>query len=117
MNAGHFEQISDCWSPEEQPAGSAAGGGLAAVSAQVTNGNLYAFTKASRQLRMSKPLRRWQRHHPHPEHGFVADIDVCVRLPDVRPRCAGWRANSAIGGADAWLAGGRLPKPWGRVRT
>jgi hypothetical protein len=20
MNAGHFEQISDCWSPEEQPA-------------------------------------------------------------------------------------------------
>ena len=28
--------------------GSAAGGGLAAVSAQVTNGNLYAFTKASR---------------------------------------------------------------------
>src|SRR6202045_3967876 len=48
MNAGHFEQISDCWSPEEQPAGSAAGGGLAAVSAQVTNGNLYAFTKASR---------------------------------------------------------------------
>ena len=24
---------------------------------------------------------------------------------------------SAIGGADAWLAGGRLPKPWGRVRT
>jgi hypothetical protein len=20
MNAGHFEQISDCWSPEQQPA-------------------------------------------------------------------------------------------------
>jgi hypothetical protein len=20
MNAGHFEQLSDCWSPEEQPA-------------------------------------------------------------------------------------------------
>ena len=27
------------------------------------------------------------------------------------------RANTATGGAGAWLAGGRLPKPWGRVRT
>jgi len=27
------------------------------------------------------------------------------------------RANTAIGGAGAWLAGGRSPKPWGRVRT
>jgi len=27
------------------------------------------------------------------------------------------RANTAIGGAGAWLAGGRSQKPWGRVRT
>jgi hypothetical protein len=59
--------------------------------------------RGNRRLQNGQPFLRWQRHHPHPEHGFVADIDVCVRLPDVRPRCAGWRANSAIGGADAWL--------------
>ena len=33
-------------------------------------------------------------------------------VPDV-----GTKTKMAIGGADAWLAGGRSPKPWGRVRT
>jgi hypothetical protein len=31
--------------------------------------------------------------------------------------CRATAVKTAIGGADAWLAGGRSLKPWGRVRT
>jgi len=44
-----------------------------------------------------QPLLRWQRHHPHPEHGFVADINIVLArerqlavIADAEHREASW---------------------------
>src|SRR5260370_30856165 len=34
--------------------------------------------RGNRRLQNEQPLLRWQRHHPHPEHGFVADVDIVL---------------------------------------
>src|SRR5260370_14163896 len=34
--------------------------------------------RGNRHLQNEQPLLRWQRNHPHPEHGFVADVDIVL---------------------------------------
>jgi hypothetical protein len=91
MNAGHFEQISDCWSSEEQPA-------------------IYYRTTAARARRLQADATT-----PRVKQYLDTMIAHCERLAGKVERDISPSRSATSGRADIFLMGPRSSKSMSRI--